>query len=177
MEVRVRGKRRTRPKPDLDEEGEGGEVPPPPPPQTHTHTHTQHTRLHPPGSVWSFLSGEGGSEVLATLSFTPLLHVFQTWARVYRHLDLIHTPSSSGLESAYVQLGIQLTILCNSIMKILRAHLPPSHVRMVLRECMGYIQAFVCRECVGNIHVQLLLPSECIEELEGVVQEEGGERG
>eukprot|EP01031_Cornospumella_fuschlensis_P027127 gene27126-32771_t len=48
-----------------------------------------------PGSVWSVLGGDGGIEVLGSLSFIPMLHIFQSWAYVYKHLDLIHTDMES----------------------------------------------------------------------------------
>eukprot|EP01031_Cornospumella_fuschlensis_P034049 gene34049-41212_t len=117
--VGKRNKRRHVSIPDLEDEDQASNAHKPPSlpsSSSSAQPQSQDASSYSPGSVWSVLSGDGGIEVLGALSFIPMLHIFQSWAYVYKHLDLIHTDMASctRLESLLIQLGYVLVISTRS---------------------------------------------------------------
>ncbi len=96
-------------------------------------------------------------ELMNAVDCSILGNIYKCWAFSWRVLDHLYPGNMSDEWRLRLQLCTQLTSLCNEIIRSLTSQASTTFCKAVLRDCMGHIDAFLCRYVTNSLHPSLLL--------------------
>lgn len=109
---------------------------------------------------------------LMTIIDSRLLQtLYTTWMHSWRQLDVIPELRDEQTcdQVAQIDLSRKLTILCNNLVSSLN-QASPGLCKVVLRDCLSHVDAFLCRYCTQSLHSALHLSDAHVCHLESLAQ-------
>lgn len=112
-------------------------------------------------------------QLMNKLDCTLMNVIYTVWAHSWRALDHIPVMSNQSARpydtQLRIQLCLQLTCLVNELVAGLTA-VSAGFCKFVLRDCLGHVDAFMCRYCTGSLFTGLSLTDAHVCHLESLAQ-------